>query len=136
MSNSDSDEVPSNQEMFDRAVRGLASQGWQKSESDDRHHGTLCVYRKEMPDGSVRHCAWGWVDPEGTAHNPDGSVETLYANGTGLAASHSGMNLMFARNLQRSHDNSSDAGSMVLAFRALAERYGLSTEVMDGLVSK
>ena len=51
--------VPSHQEMFDRAVRGLASQGFQQA-----LEGNACVYDMPMSDGPIRHCAWGWVDTE------------------------------------------------------------------------
>jgi hypothetical protein len=48
------------QEMFDKAWRGLSSQNWERCVNE---YGK-CVYS----DGTGKHCAWGWVDPEADGH--------------------------------------------------------------------
>lgn len=86
------------QEMFDRAYRGLASQGWRRSTGSSG-----CVYL--TADG--RRCAWGWVDTslESDAY---GSVGRLRRHGIGIAASLDDSMLEFAERLQIRHDNADD----------------------------
>lgn len=96
--------------MFRRAWEGLKSQGFKKCMSND-----VCVYR----EGNYR-CAWGWVDPEGTAHNPVGSVVNLRECGVGLAAQLSDSDLEFARRLQRAHDGAKDPEDMKNLLKAMA----------------
>lgn len=86
------------QEMFDRAWRGLASQGWRRAAA-----GSRCAYL--TADGC--RCAWGWVDPEGTADQL-GTVRDLHTEGIGIAARLSHEDLIFAATLQSAHDLSSD----------------------------
>jgi hypothetical protein len=88
--------------MFDRAWRGLKSQGWAKSQTIVGGIATACVYLTK--DG--RRCAWGWVDPEGTSALPvdDLSVASLRDRGIGLAATLSLADVGFARRLQNAHD--------------------------------
>jgi hypothetical protein len=105
-----------NQVMFDRAVRGLASQRWQLCMT----RGGSCVYSHEG-----MHCAWGWVDPEGTA-KACGVVRNLWATEVGLAATLDGDQLLFATDLQIAHDNSSGGEDMRFRFSQLADKYSLT----------
>lgn len=52
------------QDVFDRSVAGLASQGFTQSLKE--HCGCRCRYNG--PDG--KHCAIGWLLPEGTEEPP------------------------------------------------------------------
>lgn len=111
-----------NQEMLDKAVRGLRSQSWQRCV--DQSEG--CVY----DDGNGRHCAWGWVDPASWKYNvkDDGDgvqVQELREMGVGVAACITAEQLEFAKELQSRHDNSSTPERMMDAFRQLAHAYGL-----------
>lgn len=110
-----SNEVPSRQEMFDRAWRGLKSQGWKRAVD---HLG--CVY--STPDG--RRCAWGWVDPDGTS-GALGSVRALYENRVGLAGLLRGEDVLFANWLQSVHDLAVDE-TLQQAMRSFAAKHGLS----------
>lgn len=103
-----------NQEMFDKAVAGLASQGFAQCATGD---GT-CVY----DDGTGRRCAWGWVDPATKGH--DGIVRDLHLKGIGIAASLSEEQLTFASDLQGAHDGIGTRG-MIRRLRNLAETYSL-----------
>lgn len=104
------------QEMFDRAFRGLASQGWRRAVNE---HGA-CQYLTE--DG--RRCAWGWVDPDDTT-NATGTVLTLRAAGCGLAAHLLPDDLRFARALQIAHDQAPD-DELEASMRKFAEDWALT----------
>lgn len=107
------------QEMMDRAVRGLASQGFKKCLSP------LGKYAyKAVVDGKEMHCAWGWVDP-----TLDESlmcvVYTLKDRGIGLAKDLDEEGLVFARKLQKAHDYSEAGEGIVKALTALCKEYNL-----------
>lgn len=85
--------APSIQEMFDRAVRGLASQDWKQS----RRNRKSCAYR-DLKNPALR-CAWGWVDLSLT--DELGSVDEV---GCGIALLLNGDQMAFAMDLQDVHD--------------------------------
>jgi len=125
------EEIPSRQEMFNRAWRGLEAQGWQGSVVAKAYGGSRCVYNG--PDG--RRCAWGHVDPEGTRDpgiDVDGNaVMALHTNGIGLAALLTEADALFALRLQRAHDGSSlgfgpGARDLRKAMTLFAESEGLT----------
>jgi len=109
------------QEMFDMAVRGLASQNWEPCTL----HGS-CMYS----DNNGRHCAWGWVDPS-ISSGTIGPVLDLRDDGIGLAAQVNVGDLRFINDLQVAHDGSVgkdglDRDRMRLAFKELAAEYELT----------
>lgn len=85
--------VPSRQEMFNRAVIGIRSQGWERCMDDGQ-----CVYANDKG----QHCAWGWVDQ--SLSDVRGSVGTLRSMGVGLAALLSLEDVDWANRLQDVHD--------------------------------
>jgi hypothetical protein len=87
---------PSRQEMFDRAVHGLASQGWVPCTNGSGN----CLYF-DPPSG--RRCAWGWVDT-GLDGTIDTTVRDLSRHGVGVAAVLVEEDLEFAVALQGIHD--------------------------------
>lgn len=89
---------PTIQEMFDKAVRGLAAQEWRRSVKWEGHR-EVCVYL--APNGD--RCAWGYVDPVG-AVDGGGDVYCLNDDGIGLAALLDSEGLDFANQLQMAHD--------------------------------
>ena len=101
------------QEMFDRAWNGLKAQNWERSvTSAPNGQMNSCNYLTRKADGAVIRCAWGHVDPEGTAaadENPDTankSVKILHQRGVGLAAELTPDDtLPFACALQYCHDD-------------------------------
>lgn len=95
-------EIPTHQEMFNRAWNGLKSQGWRQAR---RIHGA-CVYQTE--DG--RRCAWGWVDTSLT--DQGGGVYSLRSSRIGIAARLSSDDLEFASALQAAHDGSGSGGAV------------------------
>lgn len=106
------------QEMFDRAVIGLRSQGFERCADV---YGQCCY-----ADGKGRHCAWGWVDTELT--NEIGGIGTLSNFGKGLAKDLTHEEVAFVGALQCAHDGSSPLlreTGMEPRLRALAEQYGL-----------
>lgn len=107
--------VPTRQEMFDRAVRGLRSQGFARCTLHN-----MCSY----DDGQGHHCAWGWVDrgiPSGAA----GSVMTLKKSNIGIAALLSDKDLDLAQALQNAHDLAEHPADLESRLRAFGEKYGL-----------
>lgn len=90
------------QEMFNKAVIGLRSQGWDRC-SIDEAVVERCVYQKRVGD-SIRHCAWGWVD-QGLTGLISGTVSNLRERGIGLAADLSFAEANWADNMQATHDN-------------------------------
>lgn len=122
-----------NQEMFDKAVAGLASQGFKRctrfnkedslthTPSSWPHVGNPCMYQQ-----GDRHCAWGWVDTSLT--DEPGGVRALHERGVGLAKELSMCQLNFASDLQNAHDSSVEHTrlSMQENLRHLAENHGLT----------
>lgn len=115
--------LPSRQEMFNRAWEGLKAQRWVKSYSFTEG---ACVYAKRDEFGNViRRCAWGHVDPEGTSFTGLASVRALADCGVGLAPRLPFQDLLFAQELQNTHDESKDGDDMQERMRALASDYAL-----------
>lgn len=108
-----------NQEMFDKAVRGLSKQGWARARRifSTGHEG--CAY--EGKDGT--RCAWGHVDT--TLYDEEGGVRTLRSNGLGLAATLDAHQTTFAADLQDGHDSGYAPDAMHRNFFRLCDRYGL-----------
>jgi hypothetical protein len=117
-------EIPSFQEMFTQAVRGLARQDWVKCRAitQDANGDHPCVYTSA--DGQ-RHCAWGWVDTS-LHYGATGDVKSLKRKGLGIAAYLDDEGLAFAYALQHAHDGSTGPSMMREAFRAVASKYDLA----------
>lgn len=107
------------QEMFDLAWKGLAAQGWQRAYVEGS-----CVYKQELPDGTIRRCAWGHVDHAVPA-DIQASVTTLNGRGIGLAAKLGYLDMRFAQELQNAHDGAATSAEMEAAFRDLAADHRL-----------
>lgn len=122
------DEIPSLQEMFDRAYVGLYEQGFEQS----LNHAGGCLYN--APDG--KHCAWGHVDPtlpldaEGLAIAPNCSDDGIMRYG--LAGNLDDHALEFAARLQSAHDRieSRRPARMRRALEALANQHRLLVPVI------
>lgn len=112
------EEIPSRQEMFDRAFRGLRAQGFERCAAN--HYG--CLY-EDLNTG--RRCAWGHVDASLTGAD-SGSVWHLRREKIGLAARIPLNDVDFAMALQRAHDNAMGPGNMEELLRNVAERFGLT----------
>lgn len=108
-----------NQEMFDRAWRGLKGQGWEKA-----HNGLGCVYSFTKPDGRELRCAWGHVDTALTTESF--GVRTLRKLKKGLAATLDDEGVYFATELQGAHDDASSSADMEARFREVAAVFNLS----------
>ena len=109
----------SKQEMFNRAVIGLRSQGFERCQVNGES-----VYG----DDCGRHCAWGWIDPVASA-KPEYAryyVSGLMSDGIGLAASQDLTGIEFATQLQWCHDDSRTPATMERRLKQLGEREGLS----------
>lgn len=105
------------QEMFDRAVKGLASQGWERSLGA----GGKCSYRGV--DG--RRCAVGWLlddeDVDGFAQVPYGGLPSHVRSKLG-----GDTHYCFVGHLQNAHDYGKTPIDMRCNLRNLAEWYGLA----------
>jgi hypothetical protein len=105
------------QEMFNRAVLGLASQGWKQCIV----LGTTTAWTCSYSDDKGKRCAWGWVDP--TIDFFEGDVRKLREECKGIAADLNDSDLEFALALQKVHDNAVD--SMDKAFCHFGKHWGL-----------
>ena len=107
--------------MFDRAWNGLKSQGWERCV-----RGILgdCVYRVTLEDGTVRHCAWGWVDKDSW---PYGNVAFgQLSTPTAVAARNITNACSLARALQVAHDGGfTEMEGMEVRMRQVAARFKL-----------
>lgn len=110
-----------NQEMFDRAVRGLSKQDWKKSLSEEMNGEKFCAY----DNGCGLRCAWGHVDPSIGMESDRIVVEGLRTMGRGVAATLTDDQLAFAENMQLAHDLSSQGESMCDRFFDLGRKYNL-----------
>ena len=118
------------QEAFDRAWKGLESQGWKTAEVETPPNlrmypgQTHCLYL--TPDGC--RCAWGWVDPEATGalqgDDAFGSVFRLREQGVGIAARLKYDDAEWARSLQKVHD--SGPHFLKRRLRGFAREHGLA----------
>ncbi len=106
------------QEMFDKAVRGLRSQGFERCYSEEHR---MCVY----DDGKGRHCAWGWIDEATWAHPDAGDLVTLSDEGIGLAPRLGIEDYSWAKRLQVIHDTSK-CDNMEQRLRFFAEQSNLT----------
>lgn len=108
--------------MFTRAVRGLASQQWERCMIRDEEGSDLrCAYT----NGDGMHCAWGWVDADLTAENSS-SVWGLWHAKRGAASDVLERDLDFAAHLQSAHDRHSNPDAMRRAFIKLHQEYCLA----------
>lgn len=100
------------QEMFDKAVRGLASQGWKRCRNPIVDQ---CVYSNDQG----MHCAWGWVDE--SLKGELGGIMELRNEEIGLASSMDDDLAYFAVSMQKGHDNGFRPYSMLLRFRSICD---------------
>lgn len=113
------------QEMFDKSVAGLASQGFERSVSTDGEI-EACLYRS-----GARRCAYGWI-------LPDNILDRLERDGNLSCAALTLFQLYvvgelpgyddveFIVDLQRAHDSATFHGHMKSNLRELAARYNLA----------
>jgi hypothetical protein len=125
------------QEMFDRAWKGLESQGWATSYGVLSNGVPACRYATRDENGVVQaRCAWGWVDPVNTDRAAEFAYEGLSVTDLarkefGLAAKLGIDALEFAQELQEVHDGCQwDGTSLRDGMVALARRFGLTVPVL------
>lgn len=105
------------QDLFNRAVRGLASQGWQRAAHDV---DGPCYYASES---TALRCAWGHCDPSITPKDI-GTIYMLRHLERGLARWLTTAGYDFAGDLQRTHDMHRDQ-FMKYYFSAIAAEHKL-----------
>ena len=131
------------QEVFNKAVKGLAAQGFQSSRNKDK----TCRYRG--PEGLK--CAVGHLIPDEVDCTPlegdsvyfRGVIDLLntlgynveagvtYLNASGSVCYEHTPDVRFLFDLQKAHDNACNAESMKDCLTAFAQKYNLSTEVLS-----
>ena len=112
-----------NQELFDIAVKGLASQGFTQSFDPDRKAGLgECVYRGE----GGRKCAIGWAIPDDKYGNymEGNRAEAFRAAGVDFAGKPYGQ-FSFAVKLQLAHDLSESPEGMRYRLLKFGKENGL-----------
>jgi len=100
------------QEVFDTAVRGLASQGWRQSKN-----GKWCAYRGR----EGRRCAAGWLFPDSVCEGYN--VESAISE---FRLSELDEHVTFIVDMQEIHDGCRNPEIMCEAFRNLAEAHSLT----------
>lgn len=105
------------QEIFEKAVRGLASQGFEKCIDASG----ACVYHDRR---TGHHCAWGWVDPSLDEH-VYGNIHSLRAHDRGLIMQVQLDDLPFVGDLQDAHDGAENPAVMRGRLENMAIRYAL-----------
>jgi hypothetical protein len=108
------------QEMFDKAVRGLAKQCWKRAARVTDIGNSICVYQDK--DGN--RCAWGHVDTS-LDSEVDGGVRKLHEQKIGLAAGLTDSEVMFAQILQTTHDDACTPEQMLEAYTDIYIRHQL-----------
>ena len=105
-------ETATYQDLFDAAVRGLASQGWERSmdENDD-----VCAYRGECG----RKCAIGWlIDKDDYRPEIEGyDASKIFAC--------TNQKMQFLQAMQNAHDGHAKPQLMLSEFMGLSEDYKL-----------
>lgn len=119
------------QVFFNKTIRHFVEQGEQASPNCGG-----CFYRYTTPTGKVLKCAIGVHIPDAEyQHEMEGhSVTPLLTDFPKLKAYVT--NTTLAKSLQAVHDNAHNwrhPADMVLALKAIAEDWGLSTKVLDSL---
>ncbi len=117
-------EVPSRQEMFNRAWNGLKSQGFERCMALCGGH-EQCAYTDET---GTKHCAWGWVDPAAAASGSAGSVYLLQDEKVGIAGAvdkYDYAMVKFMADLQSAHDSGKTPADMEQHLRSFALKYEL-----------
>lgn len=106
------------QEMFNRAVVGLRSQGFER-----------CVNAYSEPlycDSSGKHCAVGWIDTDLRADQSTWFVDDLAIETKGVLSHMTIDELEFARQLQWCHDEATTPAIMERRLKRLGERLKLT----------
>lgn len=106
------------QEIFTKAVLGLASQGFNRC----RDTNGACVYHDPKTGW---HCAWGWVDPS-LDDQICGNIYCLREHDRGLAMQLRADDLPFVSDLQDAHDGAETPIVMRKRLENVAVRYGLT----------
>lgn len=111
--------LPTRQEMFNRAAKGLRKQGFLRSMDVES-----CIY----DDGEGRRCAWGHVDKSLTKKDGAASVYVLRRRGRGLAGHLLPEDVGFAATLQDAHDHALSPNEMRQGLFQFAKQYSLHTQ--------
>lgn len=106
------------QEMFDKAVRGLRSQGFWRCVTPEGG----CAYTS---DCGTKHCAFGWIDTSLTRQETR-FVSGLIRDGVGVAGKLDAADYEFVGDLQQAHDDSFTPKTMQERLRRVAARYNLT----------
>ena len=108
------------QEWFENAVRGLHSQGWEKSMEGSNG----CRYTSVQEEGKELHCAIGWSCPVAPEER---TVDYLESKGfvvvTDFTSVPNGFD--FLTELQGCHDHSKGTRDMALGFEAFGRELDL-----------
>lgn len=126
------------QEMFDKAVKGLASQGFQKSSN-----GELCLYRAPatygaLPADTDMRCAVGYLMSEEqleiverSTDRRSGVMGLRYVGFLCNDPTLFGSPYYFLSRLQKAHDNSNSPNTMVWALSEVAKDFKLDVTVLN-----
>lgn len=109
------------QEVFNVAVAGLASQGFERSMTDARNYS--CAYR----GNGDRRCAIGWCIPDDLYDPETEGIRPLVARFRRVyGALFHGVDFSELTVLQEAHDMAADAADMRARLREFAKLYKLA----------
>lgn len=119
------------QEIFDKVVAGLASQGFERSVDAESPH--RCMYR----GAEGRRCAAGWLIPDEQYRAGLEKLPVVSAAVCGVLVGLVGEeNILFVQALQDVHDNGRTPLSMQDNLRNVAGRYSLELPEVLRLVDE
>lgn len=124
--------IPSRQVMFNKAVRGLRSQGFRKCvllpEDPDPTDPNPNIWMQDLQclydDGDGSHCAWGWIDKSLTK-DEFSDLSGLRSKSIGLACLLDTEDYLWARQLQSIHDFAASPEGMEEDLRDFAKKHHL-----------
>ncbi len=112
------------QELFNQAVEGLATQNWERSIDPEDEYDDLCAYN----DGAGSHCALGWIDPNIPESAIPGSkmFDDYLGKDSHDRSEDYDNRISFLRGLQDCHDVNEKPSEMVENLASFAEKKELS----------
>lgn len=118
---------PSKQELYNKAVAGIAAQGWERAgfwvETGPMTKSFRCRYKVEDKRCAIGHCL-SEQDAE--------TFDEIQAGANDVAREMGWESIpFFYGDLQNAHDGAKDEGSMKLRLKAVGQKYNL--EIPDSL---
>lgn len=107
------------QEIYNKAVEGIASQNWERSVGSE-----YCRYTIINESGNILHCALGWIDPNlDDDYVVTADAEDFFVEGIREPFDEERADFLYF--LQDAHDSGDSKKEMVAQLVSVAKRYDL-----------